>query len=147
MATVNLKENCKCKGAGGGRLGRGPGHRSRSPKARYERGAQGIHVAVRVVEAMWHSVAIRARLSKRKGKEQFSSAWEVVCRSFWPSFLKSYTVDGQYKAVNLGLWSRVTPWASVEEDLEFAKPGMQILVSISGRTSKRLRGSRGLNSS
>ena len=25
--------------------------------------------------------------------------------------------------VNLGLWSRVTPWASVEDDLEFAKPG------------------------
>ena len=68
IATVNLEENCKCKG--GGRVGRGPGHRSRSPKARYERGAQGI--AVRVVEEMWCSVAIRARLSKRKGKEQFS---------------------------------------------------------------------------
>ena len=118
---MNLEENCKCKG--GGRVGRGPGHRSRSPKARYDRGAQGI--AVRVVEAMWRSVTIRARLSKRKGKEQFSSAhaWEVVCRSFWPSFLKSYSIDGQYKAVNLGLWSRVTPWASVEDDLEFAKPG------------------------
>ena len=35
----------------------------------------------------------------------------VVCRSFWPSFMKSYTVD-QHNAVNLGLWSRVTPWAS-----------------------------------
>ena len=42
---------------------------------------------------------------------------------FWPSFLKSFTVDGQYNAVNLGLWSRVTPWAYVEDDLEFAKPG------------------------
>ena len=59
---------------------------------RYERGAQGIEV--RVVEAMWRSVAIRARLSKRKGKEPFSIAWAVVCRSFWPSFLKSYTVHG-----------------------------------------------------
>ena len=49
--------------------GRGPGHRSRSPKAWYERGAQGI--AVRVGDTMWRSVAIRARLSKRKGKEQF----------------------------------------------------------------------------
>ena len=37
--------------------------------------------------------------------------------------MKSYTVDGQYNAVNLGLWSRVTPWASIEDDLEFAKPG------------------------
>ena len=108
FAIVKLEENCKCKG--GGRVGRGPGHRSRSPKPRYERGAQGI--AVRVVEAMWRSVAIRARLSKRKGKEQFSSAWVVFCRSFWPSFMKSYTVDGQHNAVNLGLWSRVTPWAS-----------------------------------
>ena len=108
IAIVKLEENCKCKG--GGRVGRVPGHRSRSPKARYERGAQGI--AVRVVEAMWRSVAIRARLSKRKGKEQFSSAWVVFCRSFWPSFMKSYTVDGQHNAVNLGLWSRVTPWAS-----------------------------------
>ena len=51
---------------------------------RNERGAQGI--AVGVVELMWRSIAIRARLSKRKGKEQFSSAWTVVCRSFWPSF-------------------------------------------------------------
>ena len=91
-------------------------------RQRYERGAQGIAVQ-RFVEAMWRSVAIRARLSKRKGKEQFSSAWAVVCRSFWPSFLKSYTVDGQYNAVNLGLWSRVAPWAGVEHDLEFAKPG------------------------
>ena len=43
-----------------------PGHpsRSRSPEAMCERGAQGI--AVRVVEAMWRSVAIKARLSKRK---------------------------------------------------------------------------------
>ena len=63
-------------------------------QCRYERGAQGI--AVRAVEAMWRSVAIRARLSKRKGKEQFTSAWAVVCRSFGPSFLKSYTVDGRY---------------------------------------------------
>ena len=94
-------------------------------RQRLERGAQGIAVQRFVDrEAMWRSrVAIRARLSKRKGKEQFSSAWAVVCRSFWPSFLKGYTVDGQYNAVNLGLWSRVTPWASVEDDLEFAKPG------------------------
>ena len=71
-----------------------------------------VYIAVRVVEAMWRSVAIRARLSKRKGKEQFSSSRVVVCRSFWPSFMKSYTVDGQHNAVNLSLWSRVTPWAS-----------------------------------
>ena len=68
---MKLEENCKCKG--GGRVGRSPGHRSRSPKARYERGAQII--AVRVVdvdrEAMWRSVAIRARLSKRKEKSSF----------------------------------------------------------------------------
>ena len=120
---MNLEENCKCKG--GGRVGRGPGHRSRSPKARYERGAQLPGIAVqRFVEATWRSrVAIRARLSKRKGKEQFSSAWAVVCRSFWPSFLKSYTDDGQYNAVNLDLWSRMTPWASVKDDVVFAKPG------------------------
>ena len=102
--------------------GPGPGHRSRSPKAGYERGAHGI--AVRVVEAMWRSVAIRARLSKRKGKEEFSSSWVVVCRSFWPSFMKSYTADGRHNAVNLGLCSRATPWARcVQDDLEFAKPG------------------------
>ena len=64
---MKLEENCKCKG--GGRVGRGPGHRSRSPKARNERGAQGI--AVRVVEAIWCSVAIRARLSYRKEKSSF----------------------------------------------------------------------------
>ena len=71
-----------------------------------------VHKAVCVVEAMWCSVAIRARLSKNKIKEQFSSAWMVVCRSFWPSFMKSHTVDGEHNAVNLGLWSRVTPWAT-----------------------------------
>ena len=45
-----MEENC---GGGHGRVGRGPGHRSRSrsPEARCERGAQGI--AVRVVEALW----------------------------------------------------------------------------------------------
>ena len=58
---MKLEENC---GGGRGRVGRGPGHpaRSQSPEAGCERGAQGI--AVRVVEAMWHSVAIKARLSK-----------------------------------------------------------------------------------
>ena len=50
-------------------------------------------IAVRVVEAMWRSAAIKARPSKRKEKkEQFSSAWVVVFRSFRPSFLKTYTV-------------------------------------------------------
>ena len=53
---------------GGGRVGRGPGHQSRWPKARHERGAQGI--AVRIAEMMWCSVAISSRLSKRKEKER-----------------------------------------------------------------------------
>ena len=46
---VKLEENC---GGGRGRVGRGPGHpsRSRSPDARCERGAQGI--VVRVVEVL-----------------------------------------------------------------------------------------------
>ena len=63
IGIVKLEENC---GGGLGGVGRGPGHpsRSRSPEARCERGAQGK--AVRVVEAMWRSVAIKARLSKRK---------------------------------------------------------------------------------
>ena len=104
-----------------------------------------VHKVVCVVEAMWRSVAIRARLSKRKIKEQFSSAWMVVCRSFWPSFMKSHTVDGQHNAVNLGLWSRVTPWATWRRGRLGVCKTRQILVS--GRTSKGLRGSRGLESS
>ena len=100
---------------------------SRSSIGRQRLGMNAVHKAQRAVqrfvEAMCRSVAIRARLSKRKGKEQFSSAWAVVCISFWPSFLKSYTADGQFNAINLGLWSRVTPWVSVEDDLECAKPG------------------------
>ena len=67
IVSGKLEENCK----GGGQVGRGPGHRSRSPKARCERGAQGI-APVRDVEVMWRTVAIGARLSKRK--EQFPSA-------------------------------------------------------------------------
>ena len=72
---MKLKENCGGGRGRVGRVGRGPGHpsRSRSPEARCERGAQGIAVrVVDVVEAMWRSVAI----------EQFLSAWVVVCRSF-----------------------------------------------------------------
>ena len=62
IAIVKLEENC---GGGRGRVGwvgRGPS-RSRSLEATCERGAQGI--AVRLVEAMWRSVAIKARPSKR----------------------------------------------------------------------------------
>ena len=104
---MKLEENCKCKG--GGRVGQV----RVIDRDRQRLGTNVVNkIAVRVVETMWRSVAIRARLSKRKGKEQFSSAWVVVCRSFWPSFMESYTVDGQLNAVNLGLWSRVTPWAS-----------------------------------
>ena len=75
-------------------------------------GMKVVQKAVCFVEAMWRSVASRARLSKNNIKQKFSSAWMVVCRSFWPSFMKSHTVDGQHNAVNLGLWSRVTPWAT-----------------------------------
>ena len=47
----------------------------------------------------------------------------VVCRCFWPLLLKTYTVDGQYNAVNPGLRTRVTPWSGIEDKLEFAEPG------------------------
>ena len=59
--------------------------------------------------------------------------------------MKSYTVDGQHNAVNLGLWSSVTPWACWRRGRLGVCKTRQILVS--GRTSKRLRGSRGLESS
>ena len=52
---------------------------------------------------------------------------------FSPSFLKSFTVDGQHNAVNLGLWSRVPPRACVEDDLEFAKPGKYVYSSQAGQ--------------
>ena len=113
IAIVQLQETCN----GGGRVGRGSGHQSRSPKTRCERGAQGI--AVGVVKAMWCSLA---RLSKRK--EQISSAWAVVCGSFIGlRFWRLTPFDGQYNAVKLGWRTRVTTWASVDDNLEFAEPG------------------------
>ena len=78
-------------------LGAGPGHpsRSRSPEpaeaGRCVRGAQGI--AVRVVKAIDVAQCRPTIGMKRILKiEQFLSAWVVVCRSFRPSFLKTYTV-------------------------------------------------------
>ena len=64
FAIMKLEENCM----GGGWAGWGPDHRSQSAKARCEGGAQGL--AVRVVEAMWRSVAMRARLSKRQAMKR-----------------------------------------------------------------------------
>ena len=81
-----------------------------------------------------------SRLERRllKRKEQFSSAWAVVCKSFRPSFLKTYT-----------LW-RPAPWRcqsrfTDQSDALGKRRGRlgicrarQILVS--GRTSKSLWG-------
>ena len=75
ITIMKLEENM-----GGGRARRGPGHRSRSPKARCERGAQGK--SVRVVEAMCIGGAV-ARLepdyrNDMHRKEQFPTAWAAV---------------------------------------------------------------------
>ena len=66
---MKLVENCgaavDADGLGGVLVIHRDRDRQRQGTFRYcERGAQGI--AVRVVEAMWRSVAIKARLSKRK---------------------------------------------------------------------------------
>ena len=63
FAILKLQENCN----GGGRVGRGPGrviHIAIAIAKGCERDAQGI--AVRVVEAMWCSVAIRAATIEKK---------------------------------------------------------------------------------
>ena len=65
IAILKLQENCN----GGGRVGRGPGRVIDIAIAiakGCERDAQGICIAVRVVEAMWCSVAIRAATIEKK---------------------------------------------------------------------------------
>ena len=66
IAIMMLEENCM----GGGWFGRGPGHRSRSPKARCERGAQ--RIAVHVVEAMWRIVRDYSPTIEKTSKEKTS---------------------------------------------------------------------------
>ena len=77
---------------------------------------------------------LERRLSKRK--EQFSSAWAVDCRSFRPSFLKTFTV---WRPASRRCQSRVTDQS---EALGKRRGRLGICrtrqILVSGRTSKSL---------
>ena len=72
-----MRENCKCKG--GGRVGRGPGHPSRSPKAII--GMNVVHSG-----SLKRCGAAESRLERDYRKEKEKSSFQVLGRSSVEAF-------------------------------------------------------------